>query len=184
MNDAMLPNAGDSKEISWTTVIFAAVIVAVAGLAFYQKTDLWKEYHHRQLLRGIEAHLSRASNAFTRPDHQVVVPTAKDERGRYEILRAVGTAIGNWPFQYRENVVPEKFEALATHLDATNGADLQTFAGCARLLELCDESSWSFYDYPWVTTLREMESAGEIPKLPALGKRWANDPRIKQRESK
>ena len=101
------------------------------------------------------------------------------ERGRIEIIRAFGTAMANWPFYTPHSCIPEKVKAIADRLDANDGADFKTFEGCCELLVLGDEASWTFYDYPWIERLYEMEKSGEIPKLPTLGAGWKDDPRRK-----
>lgn len=152
------------------------VLVALVGLSYLLVTQPWSaESRHRRLNQGIQQHFVQAEEPFRHYDvkhESFQVDTArmsKPDRGRYEIIRAVHTALGNWPFAYSKNVVPEKFAAIGARLDANGGADLKTFEGCCELLVLLNGASPEFHDYPWITQLYEMEKGGEIPPLPKLG---------------
>ena len=172
------------RKIGLAVVVALAVTVA-GGLYLLKSRNDRQIEHHKQLLFRIDAHLKAATGSL--PPVKAMEPWTRSERWRFEILRSVNTALWNWPLSDRRGTVPEKVAALADRLDATNGPDLKTFEGCVELLRLCDEASWTFYDYPWITRLYEMEAeeaVGTSPKLPVLGKRWENDERRKKWDSR
>ena len=183
MSDTKSPSAvGLKKRWDRRAIVTLMTVVALGGWLIY-KVRSNPDSHHKRTLHRIDQHLERAYGAFFRPGGFLKEPLAQADRGRYMIIGAVRTAMANRPFYHKEDVIPEKLEAIADRLDATNGADLQTFEGCTRLLVRCDEASWTFYDYPPITLLHDEEATRDIPKLPELGKRWENDPRTKKSET-
>jgi hypothetical protein len=159
-------------------IVVALTVVAAAGWLVFRQSDFWQKIQYNRLLSRIDAHLGM--NPWPKEKNLELWP--KPERGRYEIMRAIHNSLYNWPFYDRRSTVPGKVAAIADRLDASNGADLQTFEGCVQLLVQCDEASWIFFDYDWVRDLYEMAENGTIPKLPELGKRWKNDERRKEYE--
>ncbi len=157
-------------------VTLGIVVVLAAGWFLKDSYQSWQKGRRLQLLQRISTHLRAAPGPMQKE------PPMYD-LGRREIIQAINTALWNWPLYDARGTVPGKVEAIANRLDATSGADLQTFAGCVQLLGLCDEASWTFYDYPWVTALYDLEREGSIPKLPVLGERWKNDERRKKWDS-
>ncbi|MDI1319328.1 MAG: hypothetical protein PSW75_03925 [bacterium] len=162
-------------------VVLVGLVVLLAVSAFLMVKPWTPKFRHQRVLGRIEGHLKPIM--VTMPVGDAMQRLPKVERGRCEIIRAIWAALYNWPLYYQAGTVPEKVVAIADRLDANGGADLKTFEGCVELLKLFDEASWTFYDYPWVATLSEMEQEGMIPKLPVLGERWKNDPRRKEWES-
>jgi len=176
------PPITPARRRRWLVPVVAVALLLIlpaAGWLYFSVDGPWTgaDAHHRHVLRRIHTHYGRAMATF--PSDNPTDRMTQKERGRYEIVRAIGTAMGNWPFFYRQNCLPGKVQAIADRLDATDGAELKTFEGCCDLLVMCDEASWMFYDYPWTEKLREMDADGTIPKLPVLGKRWENDTRYK-----
>ncbi len=167
--------------VAFASVIGGLILLVAAAIAYTSVDGPWAsaDLHHQHVVVRIKNHALQALQTF--PGSRE--PADISERGRYEILRAINTAMGNWPFYYRQNCIPEKVKAIADRLDATQGADMKTFEGCCRLLVMCDEASWMFYDYPWIGNLHEMEESGAIPHLPPLGEIWKDDPRRKAAEA-
>ena len=155
-----------SPSVRWKKLSYAfgaAVAVGFAAWHFLGSDQAWQDYRHEHQLRRITRHVKPILLAM--PHGEAMERLPKAERGRNEIIRAIWTALPNWPLHYRRNTTPEKVRAIADRLDATNGADLQTFEGCVQLLALFEAASPSFREYPWVVTVYEMEAEGTIPRL-------------------
>jgi hypothetical protein len=164
----MSKTTSTTGSLKKSLVRIAALVVLLIGGAYLYLTNPWSvESQHQRVRHRVDTYFRTAQNSMSYNDRELARLTPA-ERGRYEIIRAIFTSLGNWPFAYRRDVVPEKFAAIADRLDADGGADLKTFEGCCALLVLCNEASSSFHDYPWITRLYEMEEDKTIPPLPKL----------------
>ena len=142
----------------------AAIALGWIAWNFFGLKHCWLDMQHDQQLRRIDRHLKPLLSTW--PAGSSSSTGTKAEYGRRQIIAAIYTARCNWPLQYRSNAVPEKVRAIAERLDATQGADLQTFEGCSRLLILFAGASRCFHNYPKVEELYQLEAEGLIPPLP------------------
>jgi hypothetical protein len=150
-------------------VLFGRRAVLVGGLAWATLavagcTEV-RKFRHRRVRNRISAQVERAMQ-----DPQGAgsnsMPFAKldDANARWEILRAIYTALGNH-FYYPNRVDEAMFQAVADRLDRTGGSDLKTLQGCLLIMDLLEQASPSAKDYAWFVTIHEAQAEGNIPKL-------------------
>ena len=88
----------------------------------------------------------------------------REQRGRIEVGRALQTALANAQCEYGA-VSRDKVRAIAEELRRTNGETLRTREGAYRLWARLEEACREMRYYSWMTSLREMQADGTIPKF-------------------
>ena len=99
-----------------------------------------------------------------------LVKLPRPDRTRVEVAKAVDTALWNAVFDREPDGTHRKLYAWAERFERTAAAELQTEAGCLRLVEKLERDFPDAYDYSWFRQLREMQDEGMMPRLTDLAR--------------
>lgn len=146
-------------------VVFGVILLLLALMVGYVLNPFTAKARHRRMTNRLSEQVTAALEPLRTRGYSVD-GLSLDERTRYEVLRAVNTAIANVLY-YPQKCSPEKLRALVNRLNATGAAELQSDEGCLRLVAELEDICPDTHDYAWFVELRVLQEEGTVARLPA-----------------
>ncbi len=143
--------------------LLGAVVLLLAVVVGIVLNPFSAGNRHRHLISRLSEQVMTALEPLNALSNRTPEMTL-DERTRYEVLRAVNTAIWNVLYSPRK-CSPEKLRALVDRLNATGAAELRTGEGCLRLVAELEDICPDTHDYTWFVQLRELQAEGSVARL-------------------